>query len=491
MNSLKKELVSGVFYIAVAKYSGILFQIVVSAILARLLSPTDFGIVAVATVIITFFSILSDIGIGPAIIQKKELNREDLKSIFSFTVILGFIIASLFFSLAGIIADYYKNEVLVSICRLLSLQIFFSCMNIVPQNLQYKAKRFRFTAFTTLGVQIGTGVIAVTGAFNGIGIYALTLSPICSPFLLFLIYNYRERLGFTLKIQKTSMKKIMRFSIYQFMFNLINYFSRNLDKLLIGRFIGLSPLGYYEKSYRLMMMPLQNITFIVTPVMQPIFSTFQNNLYELGAKYQKILVFLAYISFPLSAFCFFSARELILLFFGPQWEGAIIPFQILSLTVSLQILTSTSGSIYQSANATKQLFISGCWCTFFMVSGFLLTIFIWGNIEAVSYGFLFAQLANTTQCFYLLFKTLGYPLRSIIWSMRKPFCVGIIVFVVLFAINFILSDNNMFFTLFVKLIIAGIISLLLTQLLGDYNVIGYFLKLKMRLCNGKPKDSTD
>lgn len=117
----------------------------------------------------------------------------------------------------------------------------------------------------------------------------------------------------------------------------------------------MSPLGYYEKSYRLMLLPLQNITFVVTPVMQPIFSSFQNNLYDLAEKYKKVLHLLAYISFPLSALLYFTARELILIFFGNQWGEAIGIFQILALTVSMQILTSTAGSIYQSANADKTI----------------------------------------------------------------------------------------------------------------------------------------
>ena len=98
--SFKKELISGVSYIAVAKYSGIFVQLVITSVLARLLTPEDFGIVAIATVIIAFFNILSDIGIGPAIIQNKELTISDLNSIYSFTVYLGGLMAIVFFCLS-------------------------------------------------------------------------------------------------------------------------------------------------------------------------------------------------------------------------------------------------------------------------------------------------------------------------------------------------------------------------------------------------------
>src|SRR5699024_4389501 len=103
-----------------------------------------------------------------------------------------------------------------------------------------------------------------------------------------------------------SIRKIFKFSAYQFIFNIINYFSRNLDKLLIGKYMGMSPLGYYEKSYRLMMLPLQNITHVITPVMHPIFSDYQHDLNHLAGAYEKIIRLLAFIGLPLSVFLWFS-----------------------------------------------------------------------------------------------------------------------------------------------------------------------------------------
>lgn len=473
MVGIKKELASGVFYIAVAKYSGIAVQLAITAILARLLSPTDFGTVAVATVIISFFNILSDIGIGPAIIQNKGLTEDDLSHIFSFTLYTGIILSALFFLCAQPIAHYYENNVLISVCRWLSLPILFYSINIVPLNLQYKHKRFRFVAFSTLGVQIVTGTISMIGAYYGMGLYALVMSQVLSSILLFCIYYFRYSLRFHIWINLQSLKKIMSFSLYQFSFNLVNYFSRNLDKLLIGRFIGMSSLGYYEKSYRLMQMPLQNITFVITPVMQPVFSSLQHDLSDLARKYIKVLQLLAYISFPLSVFLFFTAEELILLFFGNQWHEAISVFKILALTVSMQILTSTSGAIYQSANATKQLFITGCCGAFFMTTSFMITIFCWHSIESVAYGFLVAQFANTIQCFFFLFRTLRYPIIEILKILIRPFMIGTFLFLCLWIENAFISTDKLMISLCLKSSISAITTFFLIQLWSKYDLLGY------------------
>ena len=476
MSSIKKELVGGVFYIAIAKYSGTLVQLIITAVLARLLTPSDFGVVAVATVIITFFNILSDIGIGPAIIQNKELTQGDLNTIFSFTCYVGVVIALFFFLLSWPISSYYDDCRLESVCQWLCIPLFCYCLNIVPQNLLYKQRRFKYIAFSSLFVQVISGVSSVTAAMLGMGLYALVLSQIISAVSLFLIYYNKERVEFCFFVQKKSLLKIMSFSIYQFLFNIVNYFSRNFDKLIIGRFIGMEALGYYEKSYRLMMLPLSKITFVVTPVMQPVFSNFQHDLKEMSEKYLKVLRLLSLVSFPLSVLLFFTSEELVYIFFGSQWSASVESFRILSLTVSLQILTSTSGSIYQSSNATKKLFVSGCWGALFMVSSFVLSVWIWGSIEAVSCGFLIAQIFNSFQCFYLLFRVINVRLNSLVDILKIPIIIGFCVGAVLLVFQCFVKIESSFVLLVLKVFITLIIVMLLIQIYGEYDVMKWLCK---------------
>ena len=156
-----------------------------------------------------------------------------------------------------------------------------------------------------------------------------------------------------------SLRKIFSYSAYQFLFNVICYFSRNLDKLLIGKHMGMSELGYYEKSYRLMMLPLQNITQVITPVMHPIFSDLQNDKGKLATSYERIVRFLSFIGLPISVLLFFTAEEITLIIFGNQWLPSIPVFRILTLSVGIQIILSSSGSIFQAAGDTRSLFICG------------------------------------------------------------------------------------------------------------------------------------
>lgn len=470
--ALKKILISGVLYTAMSKYAGVVISLIITAILSRLLSPADFGTVAIATVIITFFGIFSDLGIAPAIIQNKELDKKDLSNLFAFTVWLAIGISLLFFLSSGVIANYYNSPALSVICRILSLSLFFNTVNIVPNALLYKDKAFKFLAQRSIIVQTVAGAIAILAALYGAGIYALLINPVLSAVIIFVITFRRYPQQFFFTTGFDSLKKIFSFSAYQFLFNLINYFSRNLDKLLIGKYMGLNPLGYYEKSYRLMMLPLQNITHVITPVMHPVFSDFQNDLGKLESSYLKVVRLLAFIGSPLSVFLFFTSRELMLLIFGMQWEASVPVFRILSLTVGVQIILSTSGSIFQSAGDTRSLFISGLFSATLNVTGILIGIFIFKTLEAVAWGILITFSINFVQCYMqMYYVTFKRKMNQFIKVLVSPFILSILLFVFLSLFSTFISFNNLILSLIIKSVLAFVVWGMYLQVTKTFDII--------------------
>lgn len=471
MASIKRELTTGVAYTAIAKYSGMVVQLGIAAILARLLTPEIFGLIAIATVFINFFNILGDIGIGPAIIQNKTLSEKDISNIFSFTIYMGLILASIFFVCSWPIAAYYDNDQLTPVCQSLCLLIFLVCFTIVPLNLMFKAKRFKFISVVSFTVNVFVGVASVIAAYNGWGVYSLVLSQLLSAGLIALIYYMQFRLHFSLKPEIASLKKIFSFSVYQFLFNTVNYFGRNLDKMMIGQYLGMKQLGYYEKSYRLMLLPMQNITFVITPVLLPTFSNLQNDVELLGHRYFKMTRFLSYIAFPISVILYFCSSELILSFFGDQWLPAVPTFRILSITVGMQILTATTGAIFQSIDKTKSMFIAGCCSASIMIISFLLTLNIFGTIESVAYGYLVAQILSTIQCYYILARDLKYPMLDMLKIITRPLLISSILIITYIMLNMFVTINNVLVSLIVKGAWGVIVTLMLVQLLTEYNLL--------------------
>lgn len=473
--SVKKQLMSGVFYTSVAKYTGIVVNLGVAGVLARLFTPEQFGVVGIATVIISFFAIFSDLGIGPAVIQRKNLTPGDLDGIFSLSIWSGAAIALMFFAASGGIASFYDDaESLRSICRILALNLFFASANIVPNALIYKAKRFRFIAIRSLSVQIVGGSAAIAAAYAGAGIYALTINPVFSSAMLFMI-NYRQNpLRLRLRPGREALGKVFSFSAYQFSFQLINYFSRNLDKLLMGRYMSLTQLGYYEKSYRLMMLPLQNITFVISPVMHPVFAEMQHDKRQIAFQYMKVIRLLAFIGLPLSAVLCFTAQELILLIFGPQWEPSVDVLRILALSVGIQIVMSTSGSIFQAADATRMLFLCGLFSATLNVAAIATGIFAFGTTEAVAWCICASFLVNFIQCYHALFRLTLRVAWGPFWrGFLSPLLLTLLVSVPLAALQFGLPAHTpLILSLAAKGAAALLVWLTYVQAGGVYDLKG-------------------
>lgn len=482
MSSLKQELISGVAYTAIAKYSGIIISLVVIAVLARLLPPEDFGVMAIATVIINFFGIFTNIGFSAAIIQFKDLTSRDLSNIHTFTLWLGIFLSISFFSSSWLIASFYKDSLLIPLCQILSISLFFSAAAIVPNNLFYRDKDFRFIAWRTFWIQIICGITSIFAAFLGMGIYTLTLQPILSSVLIYLVslHQYPQKFHFTWGID--SVRKIWNYSLYQFLFNVVNYFTRNLDKLLIGDALGMKHLGFYEKSYRLMMLPVQNITYVLTPVMHPILSDLQNNKHQLAIAHERIALLLAFVGFPLSTLLYFCAPELVLLFFGNQWIASIPVFRILSLTVGIQLILSSSGSIYQAGGDTRSMFMCGMFSSVFTTLCIIVGVYYFKSLEATAWCIVISFILSFIQCYLQMYKiTLKRPIKIFFIALYKPMLLAIIIFIINYYLSLPLANWPILISLSIKAIISLMISLIFVQICGIYSIKNIIKKL----CNQK------
>lgn len=479
-NSLKNEMLHGLFWSAIEKYSGLVVGTLISMVLARLLSPADFGVVAISTVFIAFLQIFCTMGIGPAVIQRKDLTPDDLNSIFTFSLIVGFSLGALFFASSWAIASIYKNDVLIPICQILSVNLIFASANMVPSALMAKNKRFKEIAKRTLLLQLVSGSAAICVAYYGAGVYSLLISPVFTSIGIF-IYNRKfYRLTITWCVNTDSIKKILSFSLYQFLFEVENYFLRNLDKLIIGKFISPSALGYYEKSYRLMQLPLNQVTSVIGPVIQPIMSSLENNMEEMLRKNNKIVSIVATISFPLSVFLFYAASEIILVMFGEQWVNAIPCFKILALSGMTQMILSTSGGIMQASNAAKLLFEIGFVNSCVVVACFIVAAIIGGTIEHIAWGWTIGSITIFFVTYvWMYLKLFKRSILSMLKQLVNPIISGIVLAVVLYIIDATISNTVLaIWMLIIKLVIAiltVLTYLIVTRQISVYQ-LGRFIK---------------
>ncbi len=474
--NFKQQLKSGFIYTAFAKYSGILISLAVTAVLSRMLPPEDFGVIAVASVFIVFFGIFSDMGLSAAIVQKRNLSVSDLKSLFSYTLFLGVILAVFFFFSSWLIARFYDDSQLIVICQILSVNVLFATWSIVPNGLLLRDKQFKFIGVRTVSIQIILAVISIFGAYTGMGIFSLLINPVGSSILIFILSYIKSPVGFTFHPSFESVRKIASYSSYTFGFSLINYFLRNLDKLLIGKVFGMIPLGYYEKSYRLMLLPVQNLTQVITPVLHPVLADYQSDISQQTNKYLKLLKILALIGFPISALLYFTAEPLVILIFGSQWMPSVPVFKILSLTVGFQITGSSVGAFLQASNKTREMFVIGCLNTLTNIICLLVGVYVIGSIDGVAWMFFLAMCIGLWNNWYIA-KTI--EIRAI--EMFKPY-VPALYPTVLNIMILALLHNFCQFSLIVSLIInVFVTSVLILVYLRHFHIIDVVAYLKTRL----------
>lgn len=455
-----KTLFKGTIYFAISKYSSLVINVIVTMTLSRLLQPADFGVVAIATAVIAFFDILSNAGIVPAIIQNKKLDKIDYSNIYSFTIYFSLILLAIFILIAyWLSAYYYKNILLFKLLLLLSCQLLFNTINLVPNALLLKEQQFRRIAIIHISSSIISGIVSVALALKEFGVYSIVVTPILTSFVSLVCFRLlvKKELEISFKPAVSSLKKIISFSIYQFSFNVINYFSRNLDKILMGKYLGMDTLGLYEKSYRLMMLPISNLTNVISPTLQPVLSNFQDKKDIISRTYislSKILLTLGSVFCPLF---FFGAEELIYLFFGSQWDGAVMIFKILSLSIIFQLLDSLSGSILQSTNSPKQLFYSGLLSAIVNISALVIGIIYCKNIIVASILITLSFALNLMISLFYISNVLNISYIDFIRLFLKPLLIVAVLFLMLFYFESYFNFQSRIIALLTK---SGIILLI-------------------------------
>ena len=481
MSQIRKEMVHGVFWSAVEKYSNLVVSICVTMILARLLSPKEYGVIAIATVIISFLQMFCTMGLGPAIIQRDDLNEKNLNSIFTFSLVVGLLLATLFFLASGLVAEFYGEPLLKPVCRILSIQVFFAAANMVPNALMNKNKKFKDLARRTLALHVLSGSVSIVMAWRGAGVYALLVSPVFSAIGIFIWNRFFYKVNVDFSFDMEPMKRVFSFAFYQFMFDFVNYFSRNLDKIIIGKCMGVNALGVYEKSYRLMQLPLNNISSVINPVLQPVLKTLQNDRVELSLKYQKVVRFVATLSFPIGVFLAGTAYEVIHIFYGARWDNAIPVFRILALSLPLQMILSTSGAICMVCNNTKMQFWLGVRNMMTTVLGFFVAALFFKTIEAVAWAWTLTLLINFFVTYALIYRNvLRVSLLPFVKELIKPLICGFLVFLNLYLVKCFLDGNSIMISMMIKCSSCLGVALIYFQISKQYDFIEIYRKRKRR-----------
>lgn len=345
--SLKSQAVSGV------KWSGLSTGIVTTlhfitlAILARLLSPSDFGLMGMIMVVIGFARVFADMGISNAIIHRQNVTKEELSSLYWLNILAGITVFFIICASAPIIVAFYHESRLKDLVYLAALVFLITPIGQQFQILLQKELHFKQLAKIEIVCSVTNSLITIILAVGGMGVYSLVWGQLAGTSIrvvqLFYVGCKKWKPGWYFSWK--GIKGYISFGLYQMGERTINYFNSNLDYLLIGSLLGATSLGYYTLAYNLIIRPSLMINPIITRVAFPVFSKVQNDLSKLKKGYLKVLELLSSANFPLMIGLAVVAPVAVPVIFGDQWFSSIILVQILTVVGLLRSTGSPVGSL--------------------------------------------------------------------------------------------------------------------------------------------------
>lgn len=375
--------------------------LVISGVLSRLLTPAEYGLLGMVTVAIGFLQVFKDMGLGSSIIQKQGISSEEQSTIFWLNVAIGVALTLLLLLTAPWIAGFFKEPQLTPLIRVMSLNFVIGSMAIVPDALIQKAIDFKSYFYRNLGTVVAGGLLGIGLAYKGFGVWALVgqslLTTLAGLIISFRMVQWRPQYIFN----KNSLKSHLRFSLPLLGDSSINYWVRNIDNLLVGKFLGAIPLGIYTRAYNLMLLPVRQISGTLTRVMFPSFAIIQHDIAKMWEQYSKIMSLIAMITFPLMAFLGIYAREIILIVYGRGWMEVVPLFKILSFLGAVQSIGVLSGSVYYATGRTLLMFRIGIISRVLMITGIVVGLF-YGNLTGMVWGYVSSSvIAFTIEVYYV------------------------------------------------------------------------------------------
>lgn len=479
---------SGVIYTAMGKYSNVLIQLIVNAVLSRMLNPYDYGVVSVIQVFLLFFTTLVDAGLGPAIIQNKTLTEHDNRVLFTYSIEFSMLLCLIFAACSPFIAWFYHDRQYIPLTLAMTSVLFFQGINMVPNALMDKDKRFKEVNIRLIIANVCGGVVGIIGAYFHLGAYALILSFVIPAIVAFCLNMWLLRVRPSRKTDRNSLRKVWKFAKSQFGFNCINYFSRNTDKILVGKLMGAVALGNYSKSYQLLMMPNTVLLGVLNPVLLPVLSDYQDDVPFVCKSYMKIVHVLALVGLPLSVFLCFESKDIIFFLYGNQWTEAVTPFAILALTVWIQMTMSSTGAIFQTLGKTNYLFWNGCISAFILITATIIGC-VKGDLVTLAVSLSIGFLLNFIVIYWLMMsKTLDSRMGVLLREFITPAINSIAVAVVFTICRYFIPDHNTLVNLVLYSFLFVLVFAAMLRLTGDWRLLfKLFIKEKN---NNKTDDAT-
>lgn len=435
--SVSRFAISGVIWMFAGSTVQLFLQLGIISVLARLLSPTEFGIVSVIMIMVSFTYIFTQLGIGASLIQLKDITREHISVGYSLSILLGFVICILFYLLAPAIGIFFKLKGLDTAIRFFSFFFPIKSFNSVSEGLLQRKLKFAVTVkANSISYFLGFGATSITMALLHYGYWSIIYGQLVQLLIYTGLLMYYERPIFSLKFDKAIFKQLMSFGTGHTLATVFNYFAENADNMVTGRLLGPTQLGIYSRAFQFLSIPSRFFGAIFDNVLFPVLSSKQEDKVKLSGFYLFSLTFCFVLLFPISIFLIINAGAIIKILLGDNWNEVIYPFQVLILGLTFRFGTKINKSFLKSLG----LVYKGAYYQFIfaaLILGFSWIGAYWYGLAGVAWGVLAATIINYFQISYRLQKVLLFKSKVFMQLHTKSLLFSLPFTVVMLIIFFL------------------------------------------------------
>lgn len=457
----------------------ILVQVINLIYLAKIIPPAEYGIMAMATVIMNFGVLLRDLGTSAAIIQAKSLTESLKNTIFWLNTLMGCCICIVICISSSWIASFYSQPKLEYVLLFISIIFPLSSCSAAHLALMERESKFKTISVIEVSSSFVSVVVAVIMAHMGFGVYSLVGQAIALNLMSSVQFWVSSKWLPSLRsfINTTDLKEIFSFSANLSLFNLINYFSRNGDSFIIGKYMSSAILGGYNLAYRIMLFPLQSLTFVASRSLYPILSRYQDDNEKILSTYNNCVFVILMITAPLMSGIAVLSNPLIFIVFGHQWIITAEVLKWLAPTAIIQSVLSTTGSVFSAKGRTDILFRLGVLGAILQFGSFLIGVHF--SISTFALCYLIANILNFFPVMYCLLRLLSGKLTTFLIQLVPILASTLLMLLVIKLVDkifFPVSAINSL-TALIAMSVIGALSYAISLLLFSAKFRGFFRKL--------------
>ena len=354
--SIKRKVGSGMVWTSLQRFAKMGIDFISGIILARLLTPFDYGCIGMLSIFMVLADTFIDSGFGSALIQKKNPTQTDYSTIFFWNLGMSFVLYGILYVSAPAISNFYKIPILCDVLRVQGLVLFIHALNIIQRNQLKKKMNFKILAIVSLLSSSISLAVTITMAYHGYGVWSLVAMNLVSaavPSIIFWFYvRWRPIWTFSWK----SFRELFSFGVYMFLTHLVNKFGAKLSQVLIGKIYNPSTLGYFTKASSTESLASHSVSSMLTQITYPLYAQIQDDKKTLGSVISKLTKSVAFITFPLMFILMMTAKPIFILLYSTRWVACIPYFQVLCLVGLSECLQSINTQSIAAIGKSRTMF---------------------------------------------------------------------------------------------------------------------------------------